>query len=152
MADALDHAPPRLALWGAAAIVAATFAAAVLAKTTDIGASRTAEQAVVQSRMLRIVNAPDFSATVTDPVDGRVLMVAKIGPEEGFVWGLVNGLSYGRKLHGIGMDAPYELIRRADGSLMLNDPATRQTVRLKAFGTGNAAIFERLLEHKEAAR
>ena len=152
MTQAVDFAPPRFALIAAAAMMAATFGAAVLARVTDIGASRSADSAIVQSRLLRIVNARDFSATVTDAADGRLLRVAKTGSEDGFIWGAINGLSYGRKLSGVGMGEPYQLVRRADGKLALIDPTTGQKIPLNAFGPDNVAAFARLLEQKDAAR
>ena len=149
---AVDYAPPRFARYLAAVIVVATFAAAVMGRAWDIGTFHIPESAVVQSRLLRIVNTRDFTATVTDARTGALVTVAKIGPENGFIWGAVNGLSYGRKLIGAGPDAPYQLDRREDGRLVLTDTATGQKVFLNAFGSGNLAAFARLLEHKEAAQ
>lgn len=145
-------APPRFALIGAAAMIVLAFGMALLGSVADFGSYRMAESPIVESRLINIVNARDFTATVTDATDGSLIKVAKANQEEGFVWGAVNGLSYGRKLGKAPLDAPYELARRADGRLTLTDPTTGQKVFLDSFGPGNAVAFARLLERKEAAR
>lgn len=150
--EAHDFAPPRIALVAAGVMAVLAFAAALAGRNAEIGVARMAESPNVESRLIRIANGADFSATVTDAIDGSLIKVAKAGVEEGFVWGAVNGLSYGRKLAEGPLDAPYELARRADGRLTLTDLITGQTVFLDAFGQGNATALARLLETKEAAR
>lgn len=152
MAQPVDYAPPRLARYIAGVLIAATFTAAVMGRVWDVGTFHIPPSEVVQSRMLRIMNSRDFSATVTDVDTGALVTVAKLSPETGFIWGAVNGLSYGRKLIGAGPEVPYELSRRADGRLVLTDTATGQKVFLNGFGSGNLAAFAKLLEHMEAAQ
>jgi putative photosynthetic complex assembly protein len=147
-----DYAPPRWALIGAGVMIVLVFAAALAGRHAEFGALRVSESPVVESRLIRIANAADFSATVTDAKDGSLIQVARAGAEEGFVWGAVNGLSYGRKQAGAALDAPYELARRADGKLTLTDTATGQKVLLNSFGKGNTAAFAKFLERKEASR
>lgn len=147
-----DYAPPRAARYVAGMIIAATFAAAVMGRAWDVGTFHIPDSPVVQSRMLKIINTRDFTATVTDATTGATVAIAKLTPETGFIWGAVNGLSYGRKLVGAGPELPYELTRRADGRLVLTDTATGQKVFLNAFGSGNLAAFAKLLEHREAAK
>lgn len=150
--SAEDFSPPRGALIGAAVLMAAAFIGAVVSRTTDVGAARLIEAPMVQSRMLTVTSASDGSAVVTDAGDGSLVRDAKPGAEDGFIWGAINGLSYGRKQIGGPLDAPYELSRRADDRLVLTDTVTGQKVFLKSFGSSNAAAWARLLEHKEAAR
>lgn len=151
-ATVAELAPPRIALIGAGVMIVLAFAAAIVARVTDVGSYRMADSPIVDSRLINIVNARDFTATVTDATDGSLIKVAKANAEEGFVWGAVNGLSYGRKLAKAQLDAPYELARRADGRLTLTDPTTGQKVFLDSFGPGNAVAFARLLDRNEAAR
>ena len=110
------------------------------------------ESPTVESRLLTILDNGQGSSTVKDATTGDVLRVTSPGLEEGFVWGAVNGLSYGRKQIQAPADAPYELARRADGRITLTDLMTGQKVFLDSFGYGNAAAFARLFEQKEAAR
>lgn len=149
-----DFSPPRGALIGAAVLMALTFVAAVVGRTTDIGAERMPASPVVESRLLVISNsnAAAGSARVTDAADGSLVRQTKAGPEEGFIWGAVNGLSYGRKQIGGDLLAPYELARRADGRLTLTDTVTGQKVFLDAFGSSNAAAWARVLDAKPEAK
>lgn len=152
MATIEQLAPPRVALIGAGVMIALAFGAALLGSVADVGSYRMADSPIVESRLINIVNSRDFTATVTDATDGSLIKVAKANAEEGFVWGAVNGLSYGRKHAKAPLDAPYELSRRADGRLTLTDPTTGQKVFLDSFGPVNAVAFARLLERPGAAR
>lgn len=147
-----DFSPPRAFLIGAAAMAVIALTAAFVGRTADVGTFRMADSPVVESRLLTILSPSIGHATVKDAVTGDLLRVTSPGVEEGFVWGAVNGLSYGRKQVKAPDDAPYELARRADGRLTLTDLVTGQKVFLDSFGYGNAAAFARLLERKEAAR
>ncbi len=147
-----DLTPPRPFLIGAGALVAIALVAAIAGRATDVGTFRMEDSPQVESRLLTILNTSAGRSTVKDAVSGAVIRVTAPGIEDGFVWGAVNGLSYGRKQLGAPDDAPYELARRADGRLTLTDLITGQKVFLDSFGYGNAAAFARLLEHQEAAR
>lgn len=147
-----DHlAPPRIALIAGAVLAAAAFGAALLGRA-DIGALRVSESPTVESRSLVILENGVGASSVFDAQTGKLIRNTTLGVEDGFVWGAVNGLSYGRKHVGGAADAPYTLARRADGKLTLTDTVTGQRVLLNSFGTSNAAAFERLFEHKESAR
>ena len=147
-----DFSPPKAFLIGAAAMAVIALAVSFVGRASDVGTFRMADSPTVESRLLTILSASVGSATVKDAVTGELLRVTTPGIEEGFVWGAVNGLSYGRKQMGAPDDAPYELARRADGRITLTDLMTGQKVFLDIFGYGNAAAFARLFEHKEAAR
>ncbi|GLK78286.1 photosynthetic complex assembly protein PuhC [Methylopila turkensis] len=144
-------APPRIALIGAGLLAAAAFGAALLGRA-DIGAMRNSQSPTVESRSLVILATGVGSSSVFDAETGALIRATSPGVEDGFVWGAVNGLSYGRKRVGGALDAPYMLVRRADGKLTLTDSVTGQRVLLNSFGTSNVAAFDRLLAHKEAAR
>ena len=147
-----DFTPPRAFLIGAASMAVVALAAAFLGGAANVGTFRMEDSPVVESRLLTILSGEISRATVKDAVTGEVLRVTSPGVEEGFVWGAVNGLSYGRRQMQAPADAPYELARRADGRLTLTDLMTGQKVFLDSFGYGNAAAFARLFEHKEATR
>ena len=147
-----DFSPPPAFLMGAATMAVIALAAALYGSRSDVGTFRMEESPTVESRLLTILDNGQGSSTVKDATTGDVLRVTSPGLEEGFVWGAVNGLSYGRKQIQAPADAPYELARRADGRITLTDLMTGQKVFLDSFGYGNAAAFARLFEQKEAAR
>ncbi|PZQ16056.1 MAG: photosynthetic complex assembly protein PuhC [Ancylobacter novellus] len=147
-----DFSPPRGFLIGAGVLAAAALAAAFAGGAANVGAFRMEESPTVESRLLTILDAGVGKARVIDAETGRLLRVTEPGVEDGFVWGALNGLSYGRKQLGAPVDAPYELARREDGRLTLTDLMTGQKVFLDSFGYGNAGAFARLLEQKEGAR
>lgn len=151
-APADDFTPPRGFLIGAGFLATVALAAAFVGGAANVGTFRMEESPTVESRLLTIIDVGVGRAQVTDAETGRLLRVTNPGVEDGFVWGAVNGLSYGRKQMGAPIDAPYELARREDGRLTLTDLMTGQKVFLDSFGYGNAAAFARLLEQKEAAR
>lgn len=147
-----DFSPPRAFLIGAAAMAAIALVAAFVGRASDVGAFRMEESPTVESRLLTILDGGVGHATVKDATTGDLLAATNPGLEQGFVWGALNGLSYGRKQIGAPADAPYELARRADGRITLTDLMTGQKVFLDSFGYGNAAAFARLFNHREAAR
>lgn len=147
-----DFSPPRPFLIGAGAMAAIALTAAFVGSRADVGTFRMEESPTVESRLLTILDSGVGSAIVKDAATGETLRVTTPGLAEGFVWGALNGLSYGRKQMHAPADAPYELVRRADGRITLTDLMTGQKVFLDSFGYGNAAAFARLFEHKEAAR
>ena len=147
-----DFSPPRAFLIGAAAMAMLALVAAATGSAANVGTFRMPESPVVESRLLTILTKSEGSAAVKDAVTGELLRVTAPGLEEGFVWGAVNGLSYGRRQIKAPDDAPYELARRADGRITLTDLMTGQKVFLDSFGYGNAAAFARLFDSKEAAR
>ncbi|MGZ8377617.1 MAG: photosynthetic complex assembly protein PuhC [Gemmatirosa sp.] len=100
------------------------------------------------------VVAEELALLIVDGADGSVAVldartrapVAAFAPGEGaFVRGVLRALARGRRLRGIGADAPFRLARWADGRITLADPATGAHVELAAFGTTNAAAFVALL-------
>jgi putative photosynthetic complex assembly protein len=90
-----------------------------------------------------------------DRADGAVLVtraddgspVATLAPgEDAFVRGVMRGLVRERKRTGTGAAQPFVLGARADGRLVIEDPATAQRIVLDAFGRDNARAFARFLK------
>lgn len=133
---------PRVALFGAAALLLLTLlgASAVRLSGIEIAAP---DAAVVATRPLRFEDRPDGSIAVIDAASGRALRHIE-GPQ-GFVRGALRGLARERRREGIGPEAPFELIGRADGRLTLLDPTTGRRIDLESFGPTNAGEFVRLL-------
>ena len=146
-----DYSLPRFALIGGGALVVMSLALALTGRLADIGTVRIPPAPAVAETSLRFVNGADGSVTITDGRDRH--LVRHVAPgTDGFIWGAINGLSRGRKLGGVALDAPYDLSRREDGRMILADPATGQSIVLAGFGHGNAAVFAKLLDAREQAR
>jgi len=103
---------------------------------------------------LALPDAPVLEAVdlvFADRADGAVV-VSGGGTEtvldpgtNGFVRGVLRGLARDRRARGIGADEPFRLMRRADGRLALEDPATGRVLDLSAFGPTNTEAFARLM-------
>lgn len=96
--------------------------------------------AVVEARELLFQTATDGSIHVVTAKDGHELDLIPAG-SDGFVSATLRGLNRERKRFGADLSGPFQLIRRADGSLTLNDPSTKIDVDLGAFGPTNVASF-----------
>jgi putative photosynthetic complex assembly protein len=103
----------------------------------------------VAVRELRFEDRIDGSIAVLDAGSGA--QVDSVQGEAGFVRGALRALARERRKHGLGAEAPFELIARADGRLTLNDPATGMRIDLESFGPTNASSFARLLTATPAA-
>lgn len=144
------HATPQtLSKWPLLAIGAMLMSiligvTAVRLSGTDIS---TPDAAAVATRDLRFEDRPDGSIAVVDASSG--IVIESIVGEQGFIRGTLRGLARERKRQGIGPEAPFQLVGRADGRLTLIDPATGRRVDLESFGPVNAGAFVRLLEQSE---
>jgi putative photosynthetic complex assembly protein len=85
------------------------------------------------------VDTSGGSVLVKDSASGRTL--AQFDGEQGFLRGTLRALARERKRRGIGPEAPFSLLGRADGRLTLLDPSTAQRIDLESFGPTNSAIF-----------
>ena len=143
-----DQALPRLPLASAIALVAATLAmvtAVRLGAPTQPGAS--AVPAAVVSRDLKFVDRPGGDIDVVEAGTGKRIEVLHAGAD-GFVRATLRTLAHERLQRGIGPDRPFRLSVRANGGLMLEDPATGRQLELEAYGSTNAAKFVTLLVAK----
>lgn len=122
----------------------------VLASIGWAGATRSSgipirepDAAAVLERQLRFVDDADGSIAVLDAGSGT--LVDRVVGENGFVRGTLRGLSRERKRQGLGPDAPFRLVGRADGRLTLIDDSTGHRVDLESFGATNRGAFARYL-------
>ena len=139
---ASDTSFPRGPLLGAAALILAALAGTALMRLSGVDI-HTPDAAAVVTRELRFEDRPDGSIAVIDANDQHA--VTTITGQSGFVRGTLRGLARERKRSGLGPDAPFLLIGRANGRLTLQDPATGRVVDLDSFGPANAGEFVRLL-------
>jgi putative photosynthetic complex assembly protein len=93
----------------------------------------------VWQRQLVFVDTPGGSVLVKDSSSGKTL--GQFDGEQGFLRGTLRALARERKRRGIGPEAPFSLLGRADGRLTLLDASTAQRIDLESFGPTNSAIF-----------
>ena len=138
------HEPfPRAPLIGAGILILAALAAVTFVRLTGTGGSRLPDSPAVATREFRFEDRPDGGIVVIDAKVGRVVDV--ITGTNGFLRGTLRGLARERKVEGVGPEAPFLLIARADGRLTLEDPSTGRHVDLESFGPTNVEVFARLL-------
>lgn len=140
---------PRGALIGAAVLIGLTMAAVAIVRFTgmDPTAQVPAPTALVTDRTLRFEDQPNGSVVVLQvSADGseRVVKVLESGAD-GFIRGVLRSLARARRTAGIGKEQPFVLSMQADGRVVLEDPATRQRIDLRAFGPTNVESFRKLL-------
>jgi putative photosynthetic complex assembly protein len=133
---------------GAFALVAGSVVFAMLARQTDIGATRAIAPVVVQSVDLTFADRSDGAIVVRNGAgqDERVLPAG----QDGFVRTALRSLAYERRTLGVSAAPQFRLGRSADGRLYLQDPATGRILHLDAFGQGNALSFAQFLEPRRA--
>lgn len=134
---------PRIVPWAAGILVTLTLIASGVARQTHLGTTVMAPSAAVEVRALRFADRPDGSIAVFREREDTVATIVPPGGD-GFIRGVLRGLSRERKRNGIGVDEPYRLVRRADGRLTIADPSTRRRIDLGAFGPANYGAFARI--------
>jgi putative photosynthetic complex assembly protein len=130
-----------------AGIVVATVVTVATARMSGYQPPAPEASPVVASRELAFRDDGDGSVLVYDWRSGEQL--ADLAPGEGsFVRGVMRSLTRERRSREAGSDAPFQISRHQDGSLVLEDPATGERIELQAFGPTNAGAFATLLDHE----
>ncbi len=144
MSNAHTHPDPlpRGLLMALAALVLVALAAVSAVRLSGVEV-RAPDAGTVLSRSLQFSDAADGGVLVTDARSGQ--QVAHVQGEGGFLRGALRVMARERRMRGLGAEAPFELLGRADGRLTLLDPATGQRIDLEAFGPTNAGAFAALL-------
>jgi putative photosynthetic complex assembly protein len=147
-----DHATespiPRLILRAAVALALFALVAVAFGRLTGQGLVLTPAATAVETRDLRFETLPDTSVMVTDVADGRMVALLKPG-EDGFIRGVLRGLSRGAALERIEERNVYVLTRWDDGRLSIADPETGARFDLNSFGKDNLGAVARLLKSRE---
>ncbi len=133
---------PRGSLLAMAGLVLAVLLIVTVVRLSGVDI-HTPDAAASVTRQFRFEDRPDGSIAVIDAKSGK--QIDAVVGQSGFIRGTLRGLARERKRAGIGPEAPFELIGRADGRLTLVDPATDRRVDLESFGPVNSAAFARLL-------
>jgi putative photosynthetic complex assembly protein len=136
---------PKGAVRAAGVLIVLALTAAGAGRYAGIGTLTLAPAAPVASLDLRFTDRADGAVTVSSAPDDREIAVLAPGTN-GFVRGVLRGLARDRHSRGIGADVPFRLVRRVDGRLSLEDPATGRAIDLGAFGPTNVEAFGRLLQ------
>ena len=119
-------------------------AGVAVARLAGVDPRQAADAPAVTTRSLVFSDRADGSIAVVDSRTGALVHTVAPG-EQGFIRGAMRGLARERKRRGIGPDAPFELVARADGRLTLLDPATGRRIDLESFGPDNVGAFAQLL-------
>jgi putative photosynthetic complex assembly protein len=136
---------PRAVVRTLAAVMVVSLAAVAWARYTGLN-PREPDAATVAVRQLAFTDAPHGAILVVDA--GTQTTIATLQGEQGFVRGVVRSLMRERKRRGLPLEAPLQLLARADGRLTLQDPLTTHRIDLEAFGTDNVAVFARWVPTK----
>jgi putative photosynthetic complex assembly protein len=155
-AHAHDHKIliPRWFLAACAVMIVFSIAIAAIARWTGYGRVETLPPGVTQvdSRALRFEDSADGAVIVRDAVSKTVVDTLNPGTF-GFVRAAMRGLAQARKLHEIGQEPPFLLVRWSDHRVTIDDPTTGRRIDLNAFGRANAEAFERLFDkNREASK
>jgi putative photosynthetic complex assembly protein len=145
---------PRWFLAACAVMVVFSIAIAAIARWTGYGRVETLPPGLTQidSRALLFEDSPDGAVIVRDAKSRAVVDTLNPGTF-GFVRAAMRGLAQARKLHEIGQEPPFLLVRWSDQRVTLDDPNTGRRIDLNAFGRANAEAFERLFDkNREASK
>jgi putative photosynthetic complex assembly protein len=134
---------PRRALWVGAAALAATLLGAGAYHRWGKSAPPAAVAPMLTQRTLLFTDLPDGGIRIADVASGRTLDT--VHGEQGFLRGTLRALVRERRQRGLTEQGALLLAVRADGRLVLADPATGAHIDLQSFGPTNAAVFARWL-------
>lgn len=140
-----DEVFPRGVLVGAIVLIGFTVLAAGLGRWASRDSLPHGGASAVDSVALRFEDRPDGAVWVRAGDAGdRVVEVFPPGTN-GFARGVLRGLARERRASGLGSSTSFELTRWTDGRLTLEDPATRRSIDLGAFGPTNLQVFAEIL-------
>lgn len=142
---------PRIVARGLVALVVFAFLAVMLGRATNTGLVMTPQATAVEARALLFTNVAGGELAITDSVSGQhVALLSADG--DGFIRGVLRGLSRGRAVTRTTGDDVYVLTRYDDGRLSIADPVSGERFDLNSFGTDNLNAFARLLKSREDAQ
>jgi putative photosynthetic complex assembly protein len=134
---------PRIALLGAAGMIALAFLTAGAARLGGVTFT-TPTAAMVATQDLRFEDQADGGIGVWRVSDNARVDTVPPGTN-GFIRGALRGLARSRKQDQLSRDAPFRLTAWADGRLTLEDLTTHETIDLEAFGKTNEQAFADIL-------
>lgn len=139
---------PRLPLFGALALILFAIGATIFGQATGIGVVKTGQSQPLIIRDIIFDERANEEIAVIDGHSRQAIEV--IAPEaDGFIRGMLRGMSRDRRVRGAAVDAPYRLIRWNDGRVTLSDTTSGLRIDLKAFGQSNLQAVARFLKEGE---
>lgn len=139
---------PLMALWG---LVLVSLVLVSLVRVTGWSYQHSDASEIKAQVLVRFEDMPDGSVHAYDAKTGQLIDVVLPGGD-GFVRGLLRGLSRDRKLRKLDPAAPFRLVARTNGQLSIEDQSTGRTVNLNAFGPSNKAPFAKILSASRTAQ
>lgn len=140
-----DRPIPKAILISAAVLAVVTLAFGFVSNRTGIGQFETPVVETVASRGLSLIDQGGPTVTITDAASGEILLTLPTAAG-GFAVEALRNLDRYRLRAGAPESAPFVLALKADGRLVVEDPATDRQVELRAFGETNTRIFADLLK------
>ena len=142
--------PPQIVV-AAALLMGFAVLIAGLGRMTGFGRVDLPASAPYWTLQLRFEDRADGAVLVRDAERGDVFEVLAPGTGN-FVRATLRTFAQARKRDDLGPQVPFKLVRYADGSLSLEDPATGRKVELDAFGADNAGAFANMFNQREATK
>lgn len=136
---------PGVFLVAAVGLISVTIALALIARVSDVGATRLSQPAAKRMVQLAFVDLDDGSIAVRDARSSRLLLTVKPG-ENGFVRVAMRSVAFERRAAGISPELPVALAQDDKGRLWLRDPSTQRLLYLDAFGAGNVTVFNHIIK------
>ncbi|SEP67598.1 putative photosynthetic complex assembly protein [Loktanella sp. DSM 29012] len=136
---------PRLLVVAMFGLMLITLSIAFFARTTDaplVGVVPASP--IVQSVDVALIGDRNGAYSVIG-ADGTVLAVSD-RDKAGFIGVIGRVVARKRDTTGLPLDAPVQVVRRADGIVAIIDPLTQMDVPLMGYGQDNVAAFARLLD------
>ena len=102
---------------------------------------------ILEQRQLRFVDGGNGTVEVLQVRPGEAdTLIHLIEPGDGgFIRGVLRSMARARRASGISEEAPFVVIQLANGTVLLEDPATQQRIDLQAFGPASIEAFQVLL-------
>ncbi|AHF04827.1 phosphonoacetaldehyde hydrolase [Marichromatium purpuratum 984] len=146
MSDPFGERPfPRGVLIAVAILLGSIILMISIARLTGMSPEQIPVAPAVETRDLRFESQPEDVLAVYDDATGE--LIETFAPVEGgFVRGVLRSMGRERMLHQAEAGAPFQVARRADGAITLEDPETEILIRLRAFGESNEGVFAELLD------
>lgn len=145
MSDPFGERPfPRGVLIAVAILLGSIILMIAIARITGYDPEQIPLTAVSESRDLRFESRDDGTLAVRDLANDDIVRVLE-PTEGGFIRGVLRTMARERMLHRADADGPFQVARRADGHITLEDPGTGILLRLRAFGVDNEGAFAELL-------
>ena len=139
-----DISIPKGVLVAVALLLLFTIGLAATARLTGRNHVTMPPTRAVASCDLTFTDRNDGGVEIADATTGR--HVATVAPTTGgFLRGIMRGLVREHRLNDLSAGSAFRLTRWADGRLSIEDPGTRESFELEAFGPTNEAVFAQLL-------